>query len=193
MNFIQEFFDTKAPVWDDICKHDPKRLEQILDYAKVGEGQVILDVACGTGVLEQPLLKRNPGRIHAIDLSEQMIAHAKDKMDDERVLFEAKDFLGMDETGYDIVIVHNAYPHFLDKEAFKNALYKTLKPGGRFIVAHSASRNEINTCHHKLDFKLSEPLKPVEQEADTFSGIFMIDTLVDNEYIYILSGIKPEK
>lgn len=192
MNQIKAFFDSKAPHWDDICQHDPKRLEQILDYARMAPHQSVLDVACGTGVLELHLLKRKPCQIHAIDLSEQMIEQAKAKFTDTCIHFEVADFLSMQKGEYDLVIIHNAYPHFLNKKALVQTVFRMLKAGGRFVVAHSASKEEINICHHKLDFKLSEPLKPVSEEALLFINQFAIDTLIDNDQIYVLSGIKRE-
>lgn len=41
------------------------------------EGLDILDVACGTGVMEQFLLKYNPKSIVAVDIAENMIKKQK--------------------------------------------------------------------------------------------------------------------
>lgn len=189
---IKAFFDRMAPQWDVVCKHDRARLDKILTLAKVKEGDRVIDVACGTGVLTEPLLSKQVKEIYAVDLSEEMIACARMKYKIPEVRFEAMDFLKNLRTGYDQVIVHNAYPHFLDKQSLVKALHKALRPGGRFVIAHSDSREQINTCHHKLDFVLSEKLRPVGIEAEYFQALFDIDIMIDDPDIYMLSGIKKE-
>ena len=48
---IVEFFDRCAPSWDaELIKSDAI-IAKILDNAEVAQGQEILDVACGTGVI----------------------------------------------------------------------------------------------------------------------------------------------
>ena len=48
---VIEFFDRYAPTWDADQIPKDKIINRILDNAGVGEGQEILDVACGTGSL----------------------------------------------------------------------------------------------------------------------------------------------
>lgn len=192
-NEIKLFFDQMAPQWDQFCKHDMDRINRILTLAQVTTGDRVLDVACGTGILTQPLLDRGVAAILAVDLSENMIEKARSKYDDPRVHFEALDFLTFGETGFDQVIVHNAYPHFLDKPALVSAISRALKPGGRFVIAHSDGREQINTCHHKLDVVISERLRPVEEEACHFTDSFHIDVQVDEPDLYVLSGTRKPR
>lgn len=192
-NDIKVFFDQMAPKWDQVCIHDMDRINRILTLAGVKKNDRVLDVACGTGILTQPLLDRGVEEVYAVDLSENMIAKARSKYNNSRVKFEALDFLTFEKTGFDQVIVHNAYPHFLDKQGLVSAISRALKPGGRFVIAHSDGREKINTCHHKLDVVISEKLRPVDEEAELFCDAFNIDIRIDEPDIYLLSGTRKPR
>ena len=72
------FFDKCAAVWDaEMIRHEPV-IQAILDNAGVGDGTLVLDVACGTGVLFPDYLARGAS-VTGIDISPEMarIAAAK--------------------------------------------------------------------------------------------------------------------
>ena len=56
MNKVADFFDTLADRWDELCYHDPEKLNDILRRTGLRKGLRILDIGCGTGVLESYLL-----------------------------------------------------------------------------------------------------------------------------------------
>ena len=114
-NEVKGFFNRMANCWDEICVFNWTNINRILTLAGIAEGDRVIDVGCGTGVLVESLLKRGVEEIYAIDLSDEMIRRAKAKHHHPAVSFEAADFLLTDKRGYDCVIVHNAYPHFMDK------------------------------------------------------------------------------
>ena len=55
---VIKFFDRLAPGWDADMVRNDAIIGTILDNAGVTEGKVVLDVACGTGVLIPDYLKR---------------------------------------------------------------------------------------------------------------------------------------
>lgn len=73
MNQIETFFDTMAERWDAVCVHDPGKIRTILDRTNLRRNARILDVGCGTGILESYLLPYDPRQIVAIDIAGQMI------------------------------------------------------------------------------------------------------------------------
>ena len=122
-----------------------------------------------------------------------MIALAQQKYQDPRVVFKAEDVLALPEDDFDLAIIYSAYPHFPDKPALVAQTARLLKPGGRFLVAHSESRRTINARHHTLpNPNLSSTLQPARQEASVWSSLFEIDLLGDNNDIYFFSGTKRE-
>ncbi len=54
----REYFNSLAGTWDSIVQHDPQKLKKIIDLTDIKEGDTVLDVGCGTGVLEGYLLEK---------------------------------------------------------------------------------------------------------------------------------------
>ena len=77
MTVIADFFDALADRWDELCIHAPEKINDILEHTTLHKGLRILDVGCGTGVLEQYLLTYAPIHITGIDLSPRMIEEAR--------------------------------------------------------------------------------------------------------------------
>ncbi|MBR0025547.1 MAG: class I SAM-dependent methyltransferase [Clostridia bacterium] len=187
LEHTRAFFDSMAESWDASTEYDPAKTAAMLKIAGVPENARILDVACGTGVLFPELLAFKPAYLRAIDLSPEMVRAAKAKFPEIHVT--AEDFYTFPESGFDVITLYNAYPHFLDKDTFAKAALRILKPGGRLIIFHGAGRNVINGCHKGESVsKISMGLYPVEEEAAKLAPYFAIDTMVDREHLYLLSG-----
>ena len=76
---VIEFFDRYAPNWDADQIPKDKIINRILDNAGVAEGQDILDVACGTGILFPFYLERKVASVTGIDISPEMAKLAAEK------------------------------------------------------------------------------------------------------------------
>lgn len=188
---VRDFFNQHAADWDDKCVHDPDRLQCIIDAADLTCGQDVIDVACGTGVLFPLLLSYDPARLLGVDISEEMVKIASDKFEDERLCIRSQDFLMLEESGFDRLVLHNAYPHFFDKKALARKMGDVLKKSGRFVVAHSHSRAEVNLRHQKQGaLQYSTQLAPADVERKWFEPWFKIDKIIDTDVLYIISGIK---
>lgn len=191
---VKYFFDQRAENWDVINVHDPEKLSMLVTMAQIPEDGRILDVACGTGVLFPEILKRNPSQLWGIDLSEAMIAKASQKFDDPRLHLIASDFFDFHGTGFDVVTIYSAYPHFMDKDALIRHVSEILKPGGRIFVAHSESRHKINHRHGEGSQvqEVSTHLKSAWEEAKHFENSFTVDVLADTPEFYVISGVKKD-
>lgn len=154
-----------------------------------GPGVHVLDIACGTGVMEPELLKLGAARITAIDIAENMVKKARENYNgEEKIRFVACDLLEFEGGPFDCALLYNAYPHFPEKAAVLQKVASLLKPGGRFTVAHGAGRKTINAHHDGSARCVSVGLKSAKEEAAVWNQFFFVDTLVDTEDIYIISG-----
>lgn len=191
-NEIKLFFDGLAEDWDKTCVHDQSKLSAIVTISGIKPGDKVLDIACGTGIMFDELLKREPSEILGIDISEKMIEKAALKCNDSRITLICSDFfeLPCEDIEYDVALIYSAYPHFEDKERFARHIFNMLKDGGRFVIAHSQGKDEINGCHASSAFGVSTILKPASEEARDLSRYFDIDTIVDTPDLYIISGTK---
>jgi SAM-dependent methyltransferase len=81
-------FDALAPRWDAIKPPEGSAVvvARGLDRVEPLLGKVVVDVGCGTGLLEEHLLHRiGDGRVIALDFAPAMIARARERHADPRV------------------------------------------------------------------------------------------------------------
>jgi demethylmenaquinone methyltransferase/2-methoxy-6-polyprenyl-1,4-benzoquinol methylase len=190
---IAGFFDGLADSWDRRAIHPPERVSFILAAIGLEPGSLVLDVGCGTGVLEPYLAPAlgPEGRILAIDLSRKMLAQAREKRGFPTVEYREASFLALEpEAAFDLVVVYSAFPHFLDRKAFFEKSVSVLAPGGRLAIAHIESRASINAMHGAGSIP-SLDLPPVGELAAlaVAAGLEPIKSR-DDEY-YLLVAAKP--
>jgi len=180
------YFDILAPEWDNAPSEYETR-EKLISMMKLMPNSVIADIGCGRGVMFQHLLKTNPAKIIAIDVSGEMIRLAKETFNDDRLEYINGDFFEISLQALDSAIFFNSYPHFLDKERLAIRLAKVVKKDGTVIIAHSLSKAQINGFHTGVSVsKLSVTLDNAEIEAKKFQRHFSLDTYVDNDELYFI-------
>ena len=189
---VIEFFDRYAPQWDADQIPKDRIINRILDNSGVGEGQEVLDVACGTGVLFPFYLERKVASVTGIDISHEMakLAEAKHAAYDnihvicgdvEETRFGRK---------FDTVMVYNAFPHFPDPERLIATLASVTREGGRLTVAHSASREQIDDHHKGAASKISNGLMYADELRQLFEPFFLVDVVISNQEMYQVSGTR---
>lgn len=186
----KEFFNNRAFKWDEICKHDNKKLEKIIELSSIKTNSKILDVATGTGILISYFLNKSPSSITAVDISDNMILMAKKKYSDSRVQFVVQDILEYNDKGFDYIFLYSAYPHFNDKHRLFSHLLTLINDGGKIVIAHGTSKEKINEIHHKNSNTKNDSLPPVDVTANIMSKYFKVDVMIDNAEMYYISGIK---
>lgn len=151
------FFDSRARIWDDITTYDcpPSYFNTLIRNAGVEEGSKVVDLGCGTGVLTPHLSKKvgNRGIIYAVDISDKMLEILKVKypLPNIRPLaVPAENMRAIPDKSIDSVICFCAFPHFENKRKALSEIYRVLRPGGNFVIAHLSSREELNQFHSKL-------------------------------------------
>jgi len=184
------FFDELAPRWDNSPSKFETR-EKLTSLMGLSNNSVIADIGCGKGVMFEHLLKTNPEKIIAVDISGEMIRFAEELFNGNRIEYVHGDFLDVRLPMLDAAIFFNSYPHFIDKDSLIDKLAQVLKRGGTMIIAHSLSRLEINGMH-KSDgaSKLFVPLENAEDEAKKFQKFFTSDFLIDDEEMYFVKMFR---
>ena len=189
MNQIETFFDTMAERWDAVCVHDPGKIRTILDRTNLRQNARILDVGCGTGILESYLLPYEPRQIVAIDIAGQMIEKARVKYPDHPLIeFLQEDAISYEGKGFDYIILYSAYPHFMRPERLIEHMSDLLVPGGKLVICHSESKEKINTHHHRHADRLSLPLPPAREVAALMEPYLLPLVVEDTEQLYIVCG-----
>ena len=184
---IASFFDRLSSGWDAHSHVDPKKVLSLLKKAGIREGDRVLDLGCGTGVLTPFLLSSTNGEIIGLDVSAGMIEEAKKKYAGEkRVRFINADFYSYEDEAFDLIVCFDAYPHFLDAKGFAKKAHSLLKEGGRVAILHDCGRAALGHFHEGMDETLSRELKAPEEEIKPFLPYFDCILAEEDENHYIL-------
>lgn len=189
-NEVETFFDSIASSWDEKECHTTSEKRYLLDLINLKEGDEVLDIACGTGVISELIHEYTNSNVFGIDISKNMIEIAQKKYKDKKwASFKHVDLMELDEEKkYDVAIIYNAYPHFLSPEALSNKLAKILKKNGKFAIIHSLSRYELSAHHSGSASKVSRDLNSPELESNFFKNNFNIIVCNEEEHTFELIG-----
>jgi len=148
------FFDAQAATWDTdgpAMGTALARLDALAPTLALQPGYNVLEVGCGTGQVTRWLAQQvRPGRVTAIDFSPAMVARACRKSIDAH--FRCADVCSDDlpTDCFDVVFCMHAFPHFRDKPTALRNISRALKPGGRLIVLHLRSWQNVNAFHDRV-------------------------------------------
>jgi len=196
LNNTKAFFNQKAEDWDEKIYHDLEKLDIIIRELDIKPTDKILDVGTGTGIMIPYLYEqiKDPGKIIAVDISENMIRIARAKHPKSK--FPNVDFLVQDiynhhfEEKFDVILCYSCFPHFIKQRETIKKLARRLNNGGKLMIAHSQSRDAINNLHKECDKVISkDKLPPILEIVKIMedSG-FKVQKKVDNEEMFYILG-----
>lgn len=182
----RDFFNGLAREWRKDADVPSEKMERLLEGIVFRPGERVLDLACGTGVLDAYLVEKGV-RVDAMDVSEKMIERAKAEHADLPVTYFVADFYSYEaEEGYDKILVFDAYPHFTDRDAFVEKCAALTKKNGEVRIFFDEKKEKINGHHHGLHTDISKPLLPAKEEAERFAKYF--DTITaDESFTYVIA------
>jgi ubiquinone/menaquinone biosynthesis C-methylase UbiE len=153
MDDRKRFFDSSASVWDEKFAQNnrPEKLAEVVKWFGVKDGDTILDVGTGTGVLLSFLGEAvgKKGRVVAMDFAFNMLKIAMSRTYEvSPVLINAGvGAVPFHRESFDKVTCFSAFPHFPDKGRALSEMVRVLKRGGMVFVAHLHSIEEIAELH----------------------------------------------
>jgi SAM-dependent methyltransferase len=124
------------------CLHTYAHAQETLD---LGVRAQVLDVGCGPGWLSE-LLARSGYWVTGVDISEDMVRIARERLDDlarplgEGISEPAAEFFAMPvrelpwSDRFDAAILYDALHHFDDELATLRVIHRSLVPGGRIYI-----------------------------------------------------------
>ncbi len=148
----KDFFEKHGAGWE-ARNYPPEKREQVermVGAFSLCEGERVLDVGCGEGILF-PYLREYIGRrgeIVALDPSEGMLRGAAQKSEAFIIKADAE-HIPLIAHYIDQVICFAAFPHISDKEQAAREFFRVLRPRGKAFVAHLMNREELAAHHAK--------------------------------------------
>ena len=107
------FFDEMAGVWNKTCRYDTGRIEKVLSVLQLKQGDTVLDIGTGTGVMI-PFIREQVGHyapIVAVDSSEKMLREASLRFPNAGVRFVRAD-VERDRLGgrFNAILLYSVFP-----------------------------------------------------------------------------------
>lgn len=185
MNLIKKFFNKLAPTWDN-SNNDISNIEDIITSLGIKEGDKILDIGCGTGIITSILSIKCKREVLGIDISNKMIEIANSKNKNEFVNFKCIDFYKYRGSDYDYIVCFNAYPHFVKQKLFIKKSYELLNDKGKLAIIFDNDSSTTNSFHNNINSKISRNILSPKEEAKIFDNYFIPILTVEEKKKYIL-------
>lgn len=128
-----------------------------LDLAGFGEGDVVLDVATGTGRMLLQILKRGCSVVSG-DIDVEALDRARERLGDlaGKPVLEVMDAhkLPFDDASFEAVTVANAIHELDDAPGALDEVRRVLTPGGKLLITEFNSTGfELMDLHHRMQGK----------------------------------------
>jgi ubiquinone/menaquinone biosynthesis C-methylase UbiE len=189
---VPDIYRRIAPVYDLwAALTETKARRRCLELAAVRDGEDVLEVAVGTGLAFEALLRGNPsGRNVGVDLTEAMLDRARRRAERIGGKFElvVGDAHRLDFPDHSFDVVLNSYMFDLLPEAdfvpVLRELRRVLRPGGRLVVVNMAFghrwRHRIYDAMFRRLPSLSGGCRAVELKPSVRQAGF---TIVHSEFV----------
>ena len=164
MDSIVNYFDEMASIWDNAVSHNKVQIREIIKLSDINEGDKILDIGSGTGVLIDYIREVNKfGVIYEVDLSQKMLNMARAKnYNDANIKYLRQDIESYDiNDKFDVIFFYNSFAYLKDKiSALERLAIENLYYGGRIVIFHNNGEEQINKSHACGDKRISNAFLP---------------------------------
>ena len=132
---------------------ESKAAKYVIEFAEINNGESILEVACGTGVVFEQIVKRNPkGTNIGVDLSPDMLNKAKKRLKNighNNYELREANALKLDIVNNSIdLIINNFMIDLMPIDTFDDLaqeFYRLIKPNGKVVIStFSFGKKRIN-------------------------------------------------
>ena len=182
-DLVRDVFDSVASRYDimnDLMSGGLHRLwkRYTVNQAAVRPGQVVLDLAGGTGDLALAFAKRvgDEGHVVLADINAAMLEQGRKRLVDAGLAantsiaqVDAQD-LPFDDGSFDVVTMAFGLRNVTDKDAALRSIFRTLKTGGKaMILEFSEPHKALKPAYDLYSFKVLPALgKLVARDADSY-------------------------
>ena len=122
--------------------------DKVLSHASLQEGEILLDVGCGDGLIAFGALEKvNSSRVIFSDISQDLLDHAKSLAKEMNILdrcqfvnTSADDLAVIEDASVDVITTRSVLIYVSAKQRAFQEFYRVLKPGGRLSIFEPINR-----------------------------------------------------
>jgi arsenite methyltransferase len=150
--------------------------DKILSHANLQEGDILLDVGCGDGLIAFGALdKVNTSRVIFSDISQDLLDHAQSIAREMNVLdrcqfvnASADDLSMIEDASVDVVTTRSVLIYVSAKQRAFQEFYRVLKPGGRLSIFEPINRFTYPAPPHILGGYNVQPVAEIAQKLKAY-------------------------
>ena len=168
---ILEQFSKQAVPFSNIPGHtDEKIANLITNFSGVTQKDIVLDVACGPGLITFPFAKIAE-KVTGMDITPEMIERAKvlqDKQGINNITWDIGNAYSLpyENNSFSMIVTRYSFHHLLKPSAALEEMIRVCKPGGKIVVIDVAPPEEKRAAYDYFE-RLRDPshtkaLNPVE-------------------------------
>ena len=151
--------------------------DKILSHANLGEGETLLDVGCGDGLIAFGALEKVDGsRVIFSDISQDLLDHSKDLVRQMNLLdrcqflkASANDLASITDAAIDVVTTRSVLIYVSAKGPAFNEFHRVLKPGGRLSIFEPINRFAFPEPPDRF---LGYDVKPILKIAEKVQALY---------------------
>lgn len=195
-NDTSEWFNDWANDYDNtlgkVDRHH-ELLNLVVELSNVKNGQKVLDIGCGTGLLSLKFLEKAGCSITGVDSSPEMLSIFNNKTKklalSTRVVCKLEDAKALDfePNMFDVVASTVTLHHLTDKFPTIKKIHEILKPKGRFVLGDIDMDTTGNLTDSKRLLRMLEWLNEEFVLALTWGGTEAFSRMYDNGKKHILN------
>jgi len=197
-NPVADYFDGCADegIFERFSPEELPVAKELLREMNIQPGHRIIEPGCGEGRLTRFLAEAvGPrGKVFAFDISPRMVEKClvRNLPPQVEVVRACATHLPLPDGEFDAVVCLNTFPHFEDRPAALRELRRVLGKDGILWIAHTRSREWVNSLHSSIGGVLAGHLLPTKAEFDTLlrqTG-FSLEFLQDLPDRYLLKASR---
>jgi len=168
---ILEQFSKQAIPFSNIPGHTDEKISNLItSFSGVSQKDIVLDVACGPGLITFPFAKIAQ-KVTGMDITPEMIERAKALQEKQCIANITWDIgnaysLPYNDNSFTMVVTRYSFHHLLKPAAALEEMIRVCKPGGRIVVIDVAPPEEKGAAYDfwetLRDPSHTKALNPVE-------------------------------
>lgn len=167
----------------EMLEHLGRTRDRVLDGARIGADDIVVDVGCGDGLIAFGALERGPAKVLFVDVSQDLLDVCRSIADGdarcEFVLGSATE-LPLPDASVDVLTTRSVVIYVREKQRAFEEFFRVLRPGGRLSIFEPINSFEYPQPEHRFGRWDVTPLADLSNRVKSYYRSVADDgTLVD--------------